>query len=111
MSLKHVFAAAAGFALLSGAAYAGDLATVKLAAPVTKETKVIADNAVFSCEGDTCTALTRTVTVRGCRAIADQAGVVVSYAADDKTLSADELAKCNAKVVAKAGDKTTVAAQ
>ena len=108
MTLKLVFAAAAGLALLSAPAYADGLA--KLAAPVSKPVKVIADSAVFMCEGDTCTGtLTKPATVRGCKAIAKEAGVVVSYARQDKALTGDELAKCNASAQAKAATTTTVA--
>ncbi|MBU6373463.1 MAG: hypothetical protein KJS97_12120 [Alphaproteobacteria bacterium] len=109
MNLKLVFAAAAGLAFLSAPAYADGLA--KLAAPVSKPVKVIADSAVFVCQGDTCTGtLTKPATVRGCKAIAKEAGAVVSYAKEDKALTADELAKCNASTQAKAAATTTVAA-
>ena len=54
MNLKLVFAAAAGLALLSAPAFAADLGAVKLAAPVQKTVKIIADSAVYICNGDAC---------------------------------------------------------
>jgi len=112
MNLKLVFAAAAGFAFMSGSAFAGEVAVAKLAAPVAKQVKVIADSAVFVCAADSCTAVSyKTPTLRGCKAIAKEAGAVVSYTVDDKALSADDLAKCNAAAQAKADQTTTVAAK
>ncbi|NDC58548.1 MAG: hypothetical protein EBZ50_06945 [Alphaproteobacteria bacterium] len=111
MNLKLVFAAAAGLALLSTPAFAADLGAVKLAAPVQKTVKVIADSAVYICNGDACSgAAQKPPTVRGCKAIAKEAGAVVSYTSDGKSLAADDLAKCNAAVEAKAAAAATLAA-
>jgi hypothetical protein len=112
MHLKLAFAAAAaGLALLSTPSFAADLGAVKLAAPVAKTVKVIADSAVYICTGDACSgAAQKPPTVRGCKAIVKEAGAVVSYEADGRALSAEDLAKCNAVAEAKASaTKTTVA--
>lgn len=72
--------------------------TVKLEAPVAEQTRVIAQNAVWTCEADTCRArATHAVTVRACRQFVRQAGDVriASYGTDGRELSADELARCN----------------
>jgi len=103
MNLKLALAAVAGLAFLSAPALAADLGAVKLAAPVAKTVKVIADSAVYVCNGDACSgAALKPPTVRGCKAIVKEAGVVVSYEADGRSLSADDLAKCNAAAEAKA---------
>lgn len=84
-----------GFA---GAAYARDpVFTIKLDAPVAEQTRVIANNAVWTCDGDTCLARpNHQATVRACRAFVREAGArVVEYGSEADQLSADELARCN----------------
>jgi hypothetical protein len=72
--------------------------TVKLEAPVAEQTRVIAQNAVWTCDGDTCRARpTHAVSVRACRQFVREAGGVrvTSYGTDGRELSADEIARCN----------------
>ncbi|MBX9747617.1 MAG: hypothetical protein K2X34_11995 [Hyphomonadaceae bacterium] len=86
----------AGFA---GAAYAREgVATIRLAA-AAEDSRVIAVNTLWTCEGDTCQARpTHAISVRACRQFLRQTGAgvrVVSYGNDERSLSADELARCN----------------
>jgi len=85
-----------GFA---GAAYArNEVATVRLSAPA-EESRVIAMNTLWSCEGETCLARpNHAVSVRACRQFLREAGAglrVVSYGTEERGLTADELARCN----------------
>ncbi len=87
----------AGFA---APAFARDAVfTLKLEAPVAEQTQVIAQNALWRCEGDTCrTRAGHAVSVRACRQFIRQAGDevrVVAYGTQDRELSADEIARCN----------------
>lgn len=84
---------------LTAPAFARDpVFTIKLAAPVAEQTQVIAQNTLWSCDGDTCRARTdHAVSVRACRQFVRQAGDVrvISYGSEDRELSADEIARCN----------------
>lgn len=91
----------AGFA---GAAYARDgVATVRLAAPVSENTRVIAVNTLWNCDGDTCRARpSHAISVRACRQFLREAGAgirIVSYGAEGRALNADELARCNGETL------------
>ncbi|HVY85784.1 MAG TPA: hypothetical protein VG943_11660 [Caulobacterales bacterium] len=91
---KTVLAAALFAASFAGVASARDqVVTARLATPVAQQTRVIAENTLWSCEGDTCVASSHhDATVRDCRQFVRQAGqAVTAYGA----LSADELARCN----------------
>lgn len=92
-------AAVLGAALFSGAAYARDpIATIKLAAPVAEQTRVIAQSSIWNCEGDTCLARpTHGISVRACRQFVREIGApVVAYGTEARQLSTEELASCNA---------------
>lgn len=82
-----------------GTAYARDVATVRLASPVSEATQVIAINTLWNCDGDTCRARpNHAVTVRACRQFLREASDgtrVVAYGTETRALSADELARCN----------------
>ena len=78
------------FAQGSGAYY-----TAELAAPAD-EARVVASGVAWRCEGTTCSAGKGTSrALRICRGINREFGEVVSFIADGKLLSEDELAKCN----------------
>ena len=82
----------------AGAAYARDAVfTVKLDAPVAEQTRVIAQNTVWTCEGDTCLARpTHGANVRSCRQFVRESGArVTAYGSEGDELSADEIARCN----------------
>ncbi len=71
---------------------------VQLSAPVAEGTRVIAQNAIWNCEGDTCVARpSHAVSVRACRQFVREAGDVrvTAYGTEGRELSADELARCN----------------
>lgn len=71
----------------------------KLHAPIAKRQQAIAGEAVFVCEGDTCsteTPTSATNSVPGCRELARRVGALASFGADGAALDADGLARCNA---------------
>ncbi|MFZ4070313.1 MAG: CC_3452 family protein [Caulobacterales bacterium] len=114
MKLKLALAAVAALFMTAGAAQAKELVTVKLEAPVAKETKLIANGGVFTCVGDSCTGYLRvTADVQGCRQLTKEVGRVVNFGEGQKPLSEGELARCNAvaKAPAAAGPAQTVAQQ
>ena len=95
-SLVIAAVVSAGFA---GAAYARDpVFTVKLSAPLSEPTRVIAQNTIWNCDGDTCVARpSHASTVRACRQFVREAGdvTIVAYGPEGNELSADEIARCN----------------
>lgn len=70
--------------------------TATLSAPAA-QARVIAQNTIWTCEGDTCVArASHAVSVRACRQLVRQAGVsVTAYGTPERQLSADEIARCN----------------
>jgi hypothetical protein len=85
----------AGFA---GSAFARDAVfTVRLEAPVAEQTRVIAQNTIWTCEGDTCRArASHASTVRACRQFVRESGArVVAYGPAGDGLSSEEIARCN----------------
>lgn len=105
MKLFSLAAACAVAAAVSAApAFAAQPIVAKLAQPVSQATKIIAGEAVFNCEADTCVATaptSLTFSSTTCKAVAAKFGTVVSYtgakAMDDARLTA-----CNSVAVAKA---------
>jgi hypothetical protein len=96
--VRSIVLAAVISAGFTGVAFARDpIFTAKIEAPVAEQTRVIANNAVWTCEGDTCRARpTHSATVRACRQFVRESGArVVSYGPEGGELSADELARCN----------------
>lgn len=82
----------------AGAAYARDPAfTVKLEAPVAEETRVIAQNTLWTCAGDTCRARPHHASsVRACRQFVRESGRrVTAYGPEGDELTAGEIARCN----------------
>jgi hypothetical protein len=97
--LARTFVIAALFGVgLAGAAFARDqVVTAKLVQPVAQSTQVIADQALWRCEGDTCRAMVRhDPTVRACRQLVRETGAVASYGPEDAKFSTDEIERCNA---------------
>ena len=95
---KSILVAVLFAASFAGVASARDeIFTVKLSTPVTTQTRVIALNTVWSCDGDTCLARpAHAATVRSCRQFVHQAGGhVTAYGSAERQLSADEIARCN----------------
>ena len=97
-ALRSIVAAAVISAAFVAPAMARDLYTIRLAAPVAEQTRIIALNAIWDCNGDTCVARAdHGANVRSCRQFVRQAdGLrIVSYGTEGDQLSADELARCN----------------
>lgn len=94
--IRFVPLAAACAALVLPAA-AGTNFTAKLTTPVESGDSIIAAKAIWSCDGDTCVAELnrRTVTVRTCKKVASEVGVLAAFSNDKESLSAEDLAKCN----------------
>ncbi|THD61760.1 hypothetical protein [Phenylobacterium sp.] len=114
MKLLTVAAACAAFATLCAApAFAADPVVVKLAQPIAQPTKFIAGEAVFNCEGDTCTAITpqsQTFTTSACKTIAAKLGPIASYT-ETKSFDETKLAACNSVAVARSAAGPQMAKQ
>jgi predicted TIM-barrel enzyme len=81
-----------------GAASARDAVfTVKLEQPVAEQTRVIAQNTIWTCNGDTCRARPdHAATVRSCRQFVRELGArVTAYGPEGDELTAEQLARCN----------------
>ncbi len=97
-ALRSIVAAAVMSAAFVAPAMARDLYTIKLAAPVAEQTRIIALNTIWDCNGDTCLARAdHGVNVRSCRQFVRQAdGLrIASYSSASQQLSADEISRCN----------------
>ncbi len=95
---KSLLVATIASLAFAGAAYARDAVfTAKLEAPVAEQTRVIAQNTIWNCAGDTCVARpNHASTVRSCRQFVRHSGArVVAYGPAGNELSADEIARCN----------------
>ncbi len=97
-AIRSILVAAVVSASFVGAAYArGEVFTAKLETPVTEQTRVIAVNTLWTCNGDTCLARPdHGANVRSCRQFVREAGSrVTAYGSEGDLLTADELARCN----------------
>jgi hypothetical protein len=97
-TLKSLVIAAIATMAFAGAAHAqGEVFTVRLAAPVSESTQIIALNTLWTCEGDTCLARpAHDASVRACRQFVRQSGArIVAYGPEGDELTADEIARCN----------------
>jgi len=67
----------------------------------SQQTRVIAQNAIWNCEGETCVARAdHAVSVRACRQLVrETGGRVTAYGSEARQLSADELARCNGETI------------
>lgn len=95
-AVRSIVIAAIASVSFIGAAHARDIFTVQVEGAAASR-QIIAQNTVWTCEGDTCRARpNHDVSVRACRQIARELGArVVSYGSEGRALSADELARCN----------------
>jgi hypothetical protein len=101
MKLQMIAAAAALSFAFAGSAFAEGPVSAKLAAPAPKAVAIVAEGAIFNCAGTSCYAAeapTRANSVLACKAVVKKVGPVASFGAANKTLSAEELAKCNGAV-------------
>ncbi|MFN3212158.1 MAG: CC_3452 family protein [Henriciella sp.] len=91
---------AASFAIaLTGAAFAGTAFTAKLESPMPKTKKIVAAKALWKCSADTCVAeLNRkAVRISTCKKVVKEVGKLAEFSNGDETLSAKDLARCNAE--------------
>ncbi len=88
-----------GCASVAGAPGAVDarLVTVETASIIPASKEIIAQRAVWDCEGNTCTArlLQKNVSVLGCTKLVRETGPVTSYSNGYGSLNTAELAQCN----------------
>jgi len=114
MKLITLAAACAALATLSAApAFAGDTVVAKLAQPVTTSSKIIAGDAVFLCEGDTCVSnavTSQTFSSTACKVIAAKFGTITAYTGS-KPMDDARLASCNSVAVARAAAGPQMAKQ
>src|SRR4051812_13922038 len=115
MKLLTLAAACAAVATLSAAPAfaASETVVVKLAQPLPAATKILAGEAVFACEGDTCVAgspQSLTFSTATCKVIASKLGVITSFAAL-KPMDDTRLGACNAVAVARAAGGSQMAKQ
>ncbi|MEZ5956821.1 MAG: hypothetical protein R3C27_06385 [Hyphomonadaceae bacterium] len=97
-ALRSIVAAAVISAAFVAPAMARDLYTIRLAQPVAEQTRVIALNTIWDCNGDTCLARAdHGANVRSCRHfVRESNGLrIAAYGSADDQLSAAELARCN----------------
>jgi hypothetical protein len=115
MKLLTLAAACAAVATLSAApAFAAESVVVKLAQPVPQATKVLAGEAMFACEGDTCVAASpqsMTFATSTCKTIAAKFGPVTSFSGINKSMDDARLTACNAVAVARAAAGPQMAKQ
>jgi hypothetical protein len=98
MSVRSFVLAAIMSAGFAGAAYARDAVfTVKLEAPLSEQTRVISQNTIWNCEGDTCRARpSHASSVRACRLLVRELGArVTAYGPEGDELTPEEIARCN----------------
>lgn len=97
-SARSIVLSALASVVLVGPAFARDpVFTARVEAPVAAGNRVIAQNTLWNCDGDTCRARpSHGVSVRACRQFARESGArVVAYGSEARSLSADEIARCN----------------
>ncbi|MEQ9314954.1 MAG: hypothetical protein RLN72_03820 [Henriciella sp.] len=84
-------------AALALPALAGTNFTAKLAQPDNNVQNIIAEKALWSCNGEQCVAeLNRSkVTVRTCKKVASEVGELAAFSNDKGSLSEEDLVKCN----------------
>ncbi len=87
----------AGSIGLTAPALAGTLFTAALANPVEDGTEIIANRAIWTCDGDTCVAelARKSPTVRACKQVAKEIGQLAGFSSENGELTAEELAECN----------------
>ena len=110
MKLHLATACALASLALAGTAFADTRINLTLETPKAAKTKLIAAHAVFVCENASCVAGVApddSITVSSCKEVVRKVGRVTAYGSEYKSLSAEQLASCNA--VAPAPATTTAA--
>ncbi len=101
-ALRSIVAAAVISAAFVAPAFARDVYTIRLAQPVSEQTRVIALNTIWDCEGETCVARAdHGANVRSCRSfVRESNGLrIASYGSAEDQLNADEVARCNGETL------------
>lgn len=93
--LRSTLALASVF-IFAGPAIAATF-TVEAAAPIAEGATIIAEKAVWSCEGTICVANLdrKKVSVRSCKRIAKRVGEIKAFSNAKSALTAEEIATCN----------------
>lgn len=108
MKLRTAALAIVAAAMFAAPALARTPVVAKLEVAKAERTRVIANGAVWQCEGDTCTAvIARTVSARTCGELAEQVGRIVSFSGEGRAVTGADLDRCNAS--APAATTTTAA--
>ena len=78
-------------------ALAGTVFTATLETPVAERERLVASKALWTCEGETCTAelKRKTVTVRACKRLAKEIGTLADFSNGEESLDETDLASCN----------------
>ena len=95
--LRSLTATTAALAF-AGTAFAGTAFTAKLETPIEKAEKVVAAKALWTCTADICKAELdrKTVRVSTCKKVVKEIGKLSEFSNDKESLSAEDLARCNA---------------
>lgn len=96
--LRSALAAIAALGL-AAPALAGTTFTANLEEPVAERTEIIANKAIWVCEGDTCTAELnrRTPSVRSCKQVAEEIGRLVAFISENGELDTADIDECNTR--------------
>ena len=94
--LRSSLIAAAALAF-AAPALAATTFTATLETPVAEKEQVVANKALWTCEGETCSAELRrkSVTVRACKRLAKEIGTLASFSNGEDQLNDEDLADCN----------------
>ncbi len=95
--IRTLTAAATALAF-AGTAFAGTAFTATLESPMPKAEKIVAAKALWSCADTICKAELdrKTVRVSTCKKVVKEVGKVSEFSNEKESLSAEDLARCNA---------------
>jgi hypothetical protein len=99
MKLRLATACALASFALAGSAFADARVSATLEAPAPAKVKVIAAHALFVCKDATCVAAIApddAAAVAGCKDLAKKVGRLSAYGSESRSLTAEQLATCNA---------------
>jgi hypothetical protein len=101
-AVRTIVLAAALSVGFAGAALARDTVLTATLDTPAQSARVIAQDTLWSCEGETCVArASHAVSVRACRQfVRETGGQVTAYGSDERQLTAAEIARCNGETLA-----------
>ncbi len=68
----------------------------QLSQPVAERVQIVADGALWTCVGDSCTArIDGAASIQGCRIVAGEVGELRAYGSATAPISAERLSACN----------------